>query len=233
MSLKLVTILAVLAPLAACASQVDSEHQGDSLAKISGSVRNTRTLPIQDGADVVVLWHNSSGSPDLTAADTVEVDGSFPAQFTLSIYQPPQDALLNDWNGVKVGVAYIIAGVAGTDYSDDNAAEAGLLGMEENHLLVYVPQAVPAGSAAALLLRSTPGPGFHLYGVRRLTDAEQQTRIDCIDQLGTAATGEQVYTQCGGEPYFDDLVPLPTDLATPLQIDLVDDLEQIDPPNWT
>ena len=45
MSLR-ICLLAVLAPLVACASQVDSNHQGDALAKIAGSVRNTRTLPI-------------------------------------------------------------------------------------------------------------------------------------------------------------------------------------------
>jgi len=232
MSLKLCSLLVVLAPLAACDSQVDGDHQGDALATIAGSVRNTRSAPITD-AEVVVVWHKSSGSPDLTGADAVDVAGSFPAQFSLSIYTPPAAALLNDWNGVKVGVAYIVAGVPGTDYSSDDAAAAGLLGMEVDHLLVYLPEAVPAGSEASLILRGTPAAGFHLYGVRKLTDAEQDARAACVEGLGDGATLPQIFTQCGGFPSFDDFVPTATDLATPLSIDLVDDVSQIDAPNWT
>lgn len=226
------SLLALLAPLAACDSQVDSNHQGQALAKIGGSVRNARTAPIGAGAEVVVVWQKSSGSPDLTGTESVEVQGSFPAQFMLSIYQPPPTNLLNDWSGVQVGVAYIIAGVDGTDYSDENAAEAGMLGMEVDHLLVYVPQDVPAGSDASILLRGTPTAGFHLYGVHKLTDTEKDTRRDCIDQLANP-TLQNVYSQCGGEASFDDFVPLSTDLSTPLNIDLVDDPSTIDVPNWT
>lgn len=226
------SVLALLVPFAACDSQVDSQHQGQALAKIGGQVRNVRTQPIGNGAEVVVVWQKSSGSPDLTGTESVEVEGSFPAQFTLSIYQPPPTNLLNDWNGVQVGVAYIIAGIPGTDYSDENAAESGLLGMEVDHLLVYVPQDVPAGSEASILLRGTPTAGFHLYGVHKLTDAEKDARRDCIDQLPNP-TMQAVYSQCGGEASFDDFVPLTTDLSTPLDIDLVDDPSVIDVPNWT
>ncbi len=41
---------------------------------------------------------------DVIGTDSVEVEGSFPAQFTLPIYQPPEPALLNDWgDAVKFG----------------------------------------------------------------------------------------------------------------------------------
>ena len=226
-------LLAVLAPLAACASQVDSSYQGDALAKISGSVRNTRTLPLDKGAEVVVVWMNSSGTPDLTGVDSVEVQGSFPAQFALSIYEPPATPLLNDWYGVKVGVALVIAGVPGTDWSDRTQAKAGTLGAEVDHMLIYVPDGVPAGSAASIVLRGTPGPGFHLYGIHKLTDAERMARRDCVDGLDPNAPLEVIYSQCGGSASFDDFVPLSTDLSTPLTIDLVDDPSTIDYPNWT
>lgn len=231
MSRSLFSLVLALAPLTACASQVDGSHQGTALAKIGGSVRNIRTLPVSAGSEVVVVWQNSSGSPDLSGADSVEVEGSFPAQFTLSIYEPPAPELLNDWYGVKVGVAFIVAGEAGTDFSND--AGAGILGIEDDHLLVYVPAAVPAGTAAATLLRSTPAPGFHLYSVHKLTDAEQATREACELGLGDGATIQQIFTSCGGYSSFDDFVPLSTDLATPLNIDLVDDLDSVDVPNWT
>jgi hypothetical protein len=229
MSAMRYSVLSLLA-LAACDSQVDSEHQGEPLATIAGSVTSIRAAPPAD-SEVVVLWVNSSGSPDLEGGDSVEVDGSFPAQFQLSMYEPPEDRLLNNFEGVKLGVAYIIAGVPGTDYSDDNAVETSLLGMEVDHFLVYVPEAVPAGSHAAFFLRDTPAAGFHLYRVHQLDEAEQEARRACIDALPDPTT-EAVYTQCGGTT-FDDLSPEPDDLATPLDIQIVNDISEIDIPEWT
>jgi hypothetical protein len=231
MSLKLCSLFAV-ASLAACSSQVDGDHQGDALAIVKGSVRNARSKPVPS-SEVAVVWINSSGSPDLMGADTVDVAGNFPAQFSLSIYTPPAAELVNNWHGVGVGVAYIIAGEEGMDYSNPQSLEAGLLGMDEDHLLVYLPAAVPAGSDASIVLRGTPAAGFHLYDVHKLTDAESAAREACIDGLGSTPTLHQVYTQCGGEAFFDDFVPSATDLGTPLEIDLVDDISEIDAPNWT
>lgn len=219
--------LAILA-FAACDSQVDGDHQGTPLAQIGGSVRNTRTLPTGD-AEVAVLWHNSSGSPDIVAADSVEVEGSFPANFTLSIFEPPADALLNDFNGVKVGVAYIFAGELGADYNEDGA---GILGAEDDHLLVYVPDGVPAGSDASYILHGTPTPGFHIYNMHKLTEQDQTDRQACVDVLGDAGIPE-IFEECGGFPSFDDFVPTTTDLSTPLDVELIDDLSDLELPNWT
>lgn len=222
--------LAILASLAACDSQVDADHQGTPLAKIGGSVRNTRTLPTGD-AEVVVLWQNTSGSPDIVAADSVEVDGSFPANFTLSIFEPPADTLLNDFNGVKVGVAYIVAGELGTSYDSDDGA--GVLGAEENHLLVYLPEAVPAGSDASYILHGEPAAGFHIYNMHKLSEQEETDRAACRDTLGDSAGIPELFETCGGFPSFDDFVPTTTDLATPLDVELIDDLSDLELPNWT
>jgi hypothetical protein len=225
-------LLLVLLGAAACDSQVDSNHHGTALASLSGTVRNTRTKPT-DSSEVVVVWENTSGSPDIAGADSVGVDGSFPAQFQLSIYEPPDPRLINNWNGVKVGVAFIVAGVPGTDWSKDTSVMEGMLGMEVDHLLVYLPQDIPAGNDVSYLLRGTPSKGFHIYGVHKLTDAEKATRSACIEALGPRPPIALEYTQCGGSAIFDDFVPLDTDLATPLNIDLLDDPSTIDPPNWT
>jgi len=49
----------------------------------------------------------------------------------------------------------------GSDYSGEDGV--GILGGEENHLVVYLPEAVPAGSDASFILHGTPAAGFHLY----------------------------------------------------------------------
>jgi hypothetical protein len=229
-TLSLSLALSLVAVFAACDSQVDGDHQGTPLAEIGGTVRNTRTQPVENTAEVVLIWENSSGSPDIIATDTVEVEGSFPAQFKLSIFEPPEDAVLNDWDGTKVGVAFIVAGEAGTDYATD---EEGILGIEDDHLFVYVPDGVAPGSEASIVLRGTPAPGFHMYGVHKLSDGEMESRRACIEGLGENATLENTFSTCGGFDLFDDFVPLETDLETPLEIELVDDLSTVDIPNWT
>jgi hypothetical protein len=218
--------------LAACDPQVDGDHRGDALATLSGTVKNRVNAPVSDAA-VSVVWINSAGNPDLYGGESIEVRGAFPAQFELAIYTPPDPALLNDWRGVKVGVAFILANEPGLDWSGDEAEiGAKLLGGEVDHLLVYVPEDVPEGSDASYVLRSAPEAGFHIYGVHRLSEAEHSARQDCLIELGAQSSTKDEYEICGGE-LFDDFVPLDTDLETPLSIEILDDPSMIDFPNWT
>ena len=230
----MLALLAVPATLlVACDAQVDADHQGTALAQLSGTVRNTRTQSVTD-TEVVVVWINSSGDPDVFATGAVDVSGSFPSQFSLSIYAPPDALALNDdGTGAQFAVGTIIAHPTGGDPGDATT----YLGAETNHLLVYVPADVPAGSNTSYLLHSTPKAGFHLYGVKRLTDDETAEREACVDDLvgddGEDPSYGDIVTHCGGKPGFDDLVPQSTDLATPLDIELIDDPSAINFPNWT
>jgi hypothetical protein len=220
--------LLLLSTLAACDSQVDGDHQGNALANLTGTVANQRTAPIDD-AEVVILWMNSAGSPDIAAAEAVPVAGNFPAEFQLAIYEPPIDALINDYGDSRMGVAFVVSADPGGDIIND---EESVLGMDPNHLLVYLPEDVVAGSIVATILRGTPAAGFHIYDVGHLSEAEQQSRQACEDSLGDPSI-QELFDACGGFPPFDDFLPAPADLATPLEVDLVDDLDQLDIPNWT
>lgn len=216
--------------LAACDSQVDATHNGTPLANLSGSVQNLRTTPVSGDADVVIMWHNSSGSPDIIEAERVPVEGNFPAAFELAIYEPPSDALLNNYGDSKMGVAYIFSATSDADLEN---GEQGILGLDPDHLLVYVPQDIQAGTVVSTVLRGTPKAGFHIYDVGHLSEAEQAMRQACEDGLSDDATLQELFDTCGGHSLFDDFLPAPADLATPLEVDLVDDLEQLDVPNWT
>ena len=224
------TPILVLASLAACDSQVDGNHNGTALAQLAGSVENQRTRPIGD-AEVAILWMNSAGSPDIAAAETVPVEGNFPAAFTLSIYEPPLDALINDYGDSRMGVAFIVSGEVGTNYISDDGA--GVLGMDVAHLLVYLPEDVQPGTLVSTVLRGTPAAGFHIYNVGHLTEQEQTDRRDCEAALPETHTLQDLFDTCGGFPSFDDFLPAPADLGTPLEVDLVDELDQLDVPNWT
>jgi hypothetical protein len=229
-SLASLASLALILPAVACDAQVDADHRGIPLARLAGTVRNTRTLSTGD-AEVVVVWTSDGAVKDASQPATAHVAERFPARFTLSIYEPPAEYVLNDWPGARFGVAFIFTVLVGTDYYDDRSARAGLLGMDTEHLLVYAPDGIPEGSFASYLLRGTPAPGFHLYGVRHLTEEEEAARRVCIDALGPDPDLPAIFTGCGGDA-FDDFVPLPDDLHTPLEIELVDDPSTIDPPNW-
>lgn len=228
---KLLILALLIACGAACDAQVDADHRGSALAALSGTIRNTRTLPVGE-AEVVALWY-VDGPVDRAVSDAVGVAGSFPSRFTLSVYEPPAADVLNDYPGVQFGVAFLTVALAGTDYADQDAAFAGMLGMDTEHLLVYAPVDIPAGSLASYLLRGMPPAGFHLYGVHRPTEEERAAREACKAALGEDPPFSEVFEQCGGYPHFDDFVPLPTDLETPLEIELVDDPSTIQVPNWT
>ena len=233
---KLLPAIPIAACLAAgaCDGQVDADHRGTVLAQLSGTIRSSRTLPVGD-AEVLALWV-ADAPVDRHALESVEVAATFPARFALSFYEPPVPDALSDFPGAQLGVALLSSTLVGTDFSTEELASSGLLGMDTEHLLVYAPIDIPEGSFASYLLHSTPRAGYHLYGVHRLTAQELEMREACLQALREAHEGEEpsfqeVYTQCGGQT-FDDFVPLPDDLAAPIEIELVDDPRTIMPPNW-
>ncbi|MDQ3369866.1 MAG: hypothetical protein M3680_30985 [Myxococcota bacterium] len=231
--LTLVSSLSLLS-LGACASQVDGGDQGTALATLSGSVQISPLAPPPPPAEVAVVWVVPSGGPSSVGADTVEVAGSFPAQFELSIYIPPTPDMLTELDGDAFGIGYIVAGEVG---SPDHTDSAGWLGAELDQVLVYLPATPPAGSALSGFLRGTPAPGFHLYDVRRLTETERQARFQCISDIFNAnpnagmPTLKQIYVDCGGSG-SDELSLATGDLAAPLSIQIVDNVDVNDLPQW-
>jgi hypothetical protein len=225
-------VLLVTSAIAGCDAQVDSTHNGTALAQLEGTVHNRRTLSTGD-AEIALVWENTPGIQYLMPAEIVDVEGNFPAAFRISVYQPPQDAVINvDPENRRFGVASIFAGRRGTDYADRDSVQQNVLGMDPNHLLVYLPEDVPAGSLLATTLRGTPRAGFHIYNVGHLSDAEQEERSRCRQQLPSSATYQEVFATCGGL-IFDDFLVAPDDLETPLQVELVNDLAELDVPDWT
>jgi hypothetical protein len=225
-------VLLVTSVIAGCDAQVDSTHQGSALAQIDGTVQNRRTRSVGD-AELAIVWQNTPGTQYLMPSEIVDVEGNFPAAFRIAVYEPPRDGLFNvTVDNSRFAVASIFAGRPGTDYADRDSVEQNVLGMDPNHLLVYLPEDVAAGSVLATSLRGTPRAGFHIYNVGHLSEAEQEARFQCMQELPPSATYQDIFDVCGGL-IFDDFVPAPDDLETPLQVELVDDLAELDVPDWT
>lgn len=198
---------------AACDSQVDGDHQGVALATLEGVMNGQAPASVR--ADVSVAWVIGSGGTSFVGADHVDVEGMLPSSFQLSVYTPPADDMMFDWNGIKFGTAYIVANPPGVDPKQWQQ----WLGADMNHVLVYLPQTPPPGSDVAALLRGSPEPGFHIYKVHHVTEAERQQRLACFNALGNPSLPE-VFEKCGGTAN-DDLIPAEADLDELLDIEIV------------
>jgi hypothetical protein len=209
-----------LLAVAACDSQVDGEHQGQVLATLEGTMQS-QAAPSSIAIDVSVVWVIGSGGTSFVGSDKVEVEGTLPSSFSLSIFTPPTDDVMSDWDGIKFGAALVAVSPAGVDAEEWQQWR----GVENDRVLIYLPEAPPAGSAVAGLLGGTPSAGFHLYDVRRLTEAERQQRLDCVTQLyhmlGYMPSRAEIFNACVGSG-SDELTIAADDLETQLSIDIID-----------
>lgn len=230
MSLKHPILLLLIPAISACDSQVDGNYNGPPLARLEGTVRNMRTLGCE-GAEVAILWADRSGGSNLLAGDPVEVESEFPGTFRFSLYAPPDDMMIRSYpDGSRIGIAYIVSGAA-LHVETSLTSLDNIFGMDLDHLLAYLPADVVADSHVFTLLRGASRAGFHLYEVHHLTEGESLSRRACeVDPLHADWTFQALYEECDGSSSSDDLLPLTTDLETPLQIDLVDDPREQDVP---
>jgi hypothetical protein len=219
--------------VAACDAQVDSDHQGEVLATLSGTMR-TSTDRTHAEADVSVVWTVGSGGRSFVGADAASVEGMLPSNFTLSVFTIPGDHVMSEWDGVKFAAGHIVAAPMGVDAEQWQQ----WYGVDNNRVIVYVPVTPPPGSVVAGVLKGSPAPGYHLYDVKRLTQAEVQEKYDCITKFAhenhREPTRAEILSICGGDGH-DELLPARHDLDTPLDIEIVDEfgLDQFNAlPSW-
>jgi hypothetical protein len=160
----------------------------------------------------------------LIGAERVEAEGVL-STFTLSIDNPPPDDMLDthaELEGRPLGLGLVVVGNPDTDYTVMTTWH----GLVLDHMVLYVPAQPPAGSVlTAFLHGSPPTAGFHLYDVRKLTEAERQERLTCVNAMphqGMELDWVRIYTECGGAGN-DELYPAAADLDTELHAKVVDD----------
>jgi hypothetical protein len=72
---------------------------------------------------------------------------------------------------------------------------------------------------------TAPTAGFHLYTVTRLTEAERQERLACLNALphaGMTLDWARIFRECRGAGN-DELDPAPDDLDTLLDAEIIED----------
>lgn len=217
-------LLLLLAPLAACASQVDADNQGEVIATMRGALTSSRTSPLPT-PEVELVWLKPSEMSRISGAEHVDAEGLV-SQFTLDIYSPPPDDILEmhaELENRPFGMGLVVVGSAGTDFTQKTSWR----GADFDHMLLYFPEAPPADSVLTAFLHSDGAPtkGFHLYTVTRLTEAERQQRLDCVNAMphsGMALDWAAIFRDCRGAGN-DELDPAPDDLDTLLTAEIIED----------
>jgi hypothetical protein len=163
--------------LAGCGdAQVSPNYRGEPLLKIQGTVTRTDGSPVEESLVPAIAWWQEKGaitppggawepSQDLSswALHDVGVLGHFPAEFTMSVYEPPPNGSYHELAfepGVEFAVGYIVAVPAdhpsetpGDVRSPSGSIELPLAqGVAQNYVVAYVPEEQPEGSILSGLL---------------------------------------------------------------------------------
>jgi hypothetical protein len=217
-SLVLPALLALPA-VSACTAQADGQYQGQALATLSGTLDSQRSTPIQD-PEVSLVWSHYGEMYDLIGAEKVDAKGLLP-QFSLSIYDPPPAEFTDVIDGESYTVGLVAVGSTTTDFTQADQ----WYGTDFDRVVVYLPDGTKPGGTLEAFLHGAQTPGFHVYSVKRLTEAERQARLDCVNALPDCCSGpslplREAYATCGGLGN-DELYPVDTDLDTQFDVTIV------------
>ncbi len=167
MSFPVVASSLVLAGLlGACGAQSDEDYLGQSQLRLAGTVVNT--LAVAPAAEVTILWTYDTGTGDFSVGQSVSVIGAFPAAFALDLFEPPVGLPAETFATIGL-ITAVSPTLAGT------VDESDLLGIAEDHVLVYLARDVatlPAAERAQAveIFGGELTAGFHLMAVTPSTD---------------------------------------------------------------
>lgn len=195
--------LAGAALAAGCGSQATPDYPGEKLSVIQGLVLNERGGDAPGDALVVVSW----GVGMFGFGESVaEVEGEFPAQFALSLYEPPPGDVLHNpaepWSFPDYGYPFALEAEAtiaigrilavGKDANGDPDPHQ-VLGGAEGHLLLYAETDIEEGTLTAEMIASSAPAGYHLVKVHAPNPAVDDPIVEC--QAGSQSLDE--WHACG------------------------------------
>lgn len=205
--------LAALA-LAGCGSQATPDYPGEKLSVVKGVVVSELTQAEPEDALVVAEWGQVGAmfGFDRTVA---EIEGEFPAQFSLTLYEPPPEQVLYNpaeqvaWSGVypfdpeaepMIALAHIVA--LGRD-AEGKPDPYNVLGASEQHALLYAADAIEEGSLAAEMFHATLPAGYHLVQIAEQDHEAERAVVEC----NAAAETIEEWKVCGISSRLDIAAP--------------------------
>jgi len=232
----------------ACGAVADTDYRGEPLVKIRGNVVTMIAALTLPQLEVSVIWthEDEDGDGDALTAQSVTVDGSFPAAFELTLFEPPPPAVLSidetDGNAFVMGL--IVAASSGTDpYSIDHATTP--VGAVVDHAVIWTRNGFAEGSREALYFGANAlAAGYHLMKVispeeRLALNPNLAACLDvdfyenCTEPADDSEAAWRVYAECsadaqiaagcwGPEAWQAALVPAPAGFETQLSLELVE-----------
>ncbi|MCC6622752.1 MAG: hypothetical protein IT385_15935 [Deltaproteobacteria bacterium] len=173
--------VAIVATALGCGDPiVPGSYRGEPLHVIRGWVQLTvspeallGSAEDPDELRVAVLWSQTKGSSfelDGAVEQEVVTTGTFPARFTITLYEPPAADVLRAVPDAATGgagtmaIAAVVAYVDGDRDETWDRGEEPLVGGADERLFLYTPD----GVTSAVL--GTWGPGFHTLVPTRACD---------------------------------------------------------------
>jgi hypothetical protein len=148
--------------LGACDVQPSGHYEGEALLSLQGTVENQLAVP-PDHVKVILYWYasgweigpNGELPPDFVPWSPVQVDGTFPSDFTLDVFVPPPKKDIFDFTmPADQGDFMAMARIAAIDPSGHQ-----LLGVVLHTLAVYLPQETQHNG---IWTRAGMPAGYHL-----------------------------------------------------------------------
>jgi hypothetical protein len=190
---------------AGCGAQATPDYPGEKLSVVKGKVVSALTVPEVPDALVLANW-GDVGAMFPPGGTTAEVEGEFPAQFSLALYEPPpEEKLFNPADSIRfaqderpfdpavesrIALAHIVA--VAKDASG-NPDPYHVLGAAEGHALLYVEEDIAEDSLGAAMFHAPLEAGYHLLEVRAIPEAEERGVIECE----AAAVSVEAWKACG------------------------------------
>lgn len=223
------TLFATCIAAAGCDAQHDVEYTGQALWTLLGAIV-TRDAQIDEDTAAAIFWSNAGTHLDVL--EQVEVEGNFPAEFTLRAFEPPPApaqisladvgiAALDIAFGLIVAVDeqsapfYPVVTTSDPEVSGDAVAPGETLRVEEEeprpwlrggapgHLVAYLSAEPPESAACIAGFRA----GYNLLALTPRTSAEIASNDACeqrAEGLALDAYNAEHGTGLTPEDLFED-----------------------------
>jgi hypothetical protein len=210
-----------------CKAQVDSAYQGEPIATLRGSVV-TQDQPVPSGisAGIIYIVDQSHPEPSYVGART-SVAGSYPANFTLNIYDPPPaeaEWLTENADGgvglpdeavpgqpLGIWTGYLVA--LSPSWTGPGVQPGDIVGVDTSHTLLYFDHDVPdtadlssldykdgALKVIASVHHVSPTKGYHLARIdSAVQNALAQSNTCGYGNVCVKATGATGFAQSSND----------------------------------
>ena len=199
-----------------CDSVASDDYPGEVLATIRGLVVDDAAgppgaIPPLDVALVWGVWEGDAGLQAPVLAQKVAIQGTFPADFELTLRHPPPAGAGVRQGGVTINFAFVAA-IDRDTWEPGKTIQAGRSVAaygNADEAVIHLDREVPDESWATLL-GGVRTAGFHLVEMvdpSRMSAAEKQQRIDACRKLAPASEAAMCNDLLEPGAYYPRLAP--------------------------